>query len=234
MPAKKSANTQPTASTAESPAAESSTAELPATHTESTTCSRSRRRLLTAISTAAMLSTAGCLGTAIESRPQQGDRSADSDRQPSQTVTYSADSPTAESTVTMGGDHDNRFSPQLVWIETGGTVTWRNIDPNHDHDVVVLADRRPADGPQLSSDLLAVGESVDRTFDTPGIYDYVCTPHASRMVGRVIVGHPDPGDQPALSVDADGLAGDEAAAVVAVLDDRTTTLLAAADCDCPA
>lgn len=189
--------------------------------------------MLASASAAVLLSAGGCLTVAGDEADRRLTESEDSHREPRQTVEYSVDAPTTEATVSMIGTHENRFSPQLVWIEAGGTVSWHNADPDHDHDVALIADRTPADATLLSSGLLALGESIDRTFVEPGVYDYVCTPHASRMVGRIIVGQPDPSDERSLSAGTDTLAGEEAAAVFATLDERTMRLLDAADCDCP-
>ncbi|RXK51135.1 plastocyanin/azurin family copper-binding protein [Halorientalis pallida] len=44
------------------------------------------------------------------------------------------------------------------------------------------------------------GSTQEVTLDTPGVYDYYCIPHeSSGMIGSVIVGQPEPSDQPGLS-----------------------------------
>lgn len=102
-------------------------------------------------------------------------------------------------------DGQQHFAPHAVWIEPGGTVTWENESGQHDA-VAYHPDnddkprRMPADAEPWRTDLLTdEGETVSHTFETPGVYDYYCTPHeALGMVGTVIVGEPDPHDQSAL------------------------------------
>lgn len=112
--------------------------------------------------------------------------------------------PAGSATVSMvttadGGQH---FEPHVAWIEPGGTVTWELESGTHtatayagDND---LPQRIPDDGPAFDSGVLAeAGATFEQTFETPGIYDYVCVPHRSiGMIGTVVVGEPDPHDQP--------------------------------------
>ncbi|WP_418285959.1 cupredoxin domain-containing protein [Halorubrum sp. DTA46] len=208
------------------------------------TARHTRRGLLVAAGVAGSAGLGGCLGVAGDGDQVGTDESARTDPDeagdPTQPIDVAVEEPTAEATVSMPGDHANRFGPQLVHVAVGGRVTWRNDDPDHDHDVVSIGGRAPEDAAGWSTGLLETGETSGRTFSEPGVYDYVCTPHASRMVGRVVVGTPDPETEPALSAGSDGLAGDEARAVLAALDDRTRALLgdgqAESDesaCDCP-
>lgn len=216
-------------------------ADMPAI--DSPTARYTRRRLLVAAGTAGSAGFAGCLAVADDDQTDTDDRSraaTDESGDPIQPVDVAAEEPTAEATVSMLGDHASRFGPQLVHVTVGGRVTWRNHDPGHDHDVASIPGRTPEDAAGWSTGLLETGEAFSRTFPEPGVYDYVCTPHASRMVGRVVVGTPDPETEPALAAGSDELAGDEAHAVFATLDDRTRTLLDDsptedddAACDCP-
>ena len=70
-----------------------------------------------------------------------------------------------------------RFDPKVIEIEAGDTVTWTN-DDNFTHTVQV-------DGQEDHK--VEPGESVEITFDEPGIYEYVCTLHSQDMDGTVIV-----------------------------------------------
>lgn len=70
------------------------------------------------------------------------------------------------------------FVPEELTITAGDTVTWTNED-------VVIHTATSVDGAFDSGDL-AQGESWSMTFNTPGTYDYLCTPHPF-MVGRIIV-----------------------------------------------
>jgi plastocyanin len=102
-------------------------------------------------------------------------------------------------------DGQQHFAPHAVWIEPGGTVTWTNESGQHDA-VAYHPDnddkprRMPEDAEPWGTDLLTEeGASASHTFETEGVYDYFCTPHESvGMVGTVIVGEPDPHEQPAL------------------------------------
>lgn len=61
------------------------------------------------------------------------------------------------------------YSPKLVTVKQGTTVTWTNRD-GAEHNVV--SDDKVLDGP-----LLAKGESWSFTFSDPGTYEYYCLPH---------------------------------------------------------
>ena len=115
------------------------------------------------------------------------------------------DGPSANAEVTMttteSGDH---FEPHVVWIETGGSVTWTNESGNHS----TTAYDPENDEPQLVPDGGAAWDSgvlseqdatFDHAFETEGVYHYYCTPHETAgMIGSVIVGQPAPDGQPAL------------------------------------
>lgn len=72
---------------------------------------------------------------------------------------------------------DIAFSPAVITVPAGGTVTWTNRD-TPPHDVTF------ADGER--SQRLDTGSSYSRTFSSVGTFDYVCTIHPN-MSGRVIV-----------------------------------------------
>lgn len=115
------------------------------------------------------------------------------------------DGPSADAEVTMttteSGDH---FEPHVVWIETGGSVTWTNESGNHS----ATAYGPENDEPQLVPDGAAAWDSgvlsepdatFDHAFEIEGVYHYYCTPHeTSGMIGSVIVGQPAPDGQPPL------------------------------------
>jgi amicyanin len=71
---------------------------------------------------------------------------------------------------------DFAFSPAVLTIAVGDTVTWTN------RDAVV----HTATGDGFDSGDLAQGASYSVTFTAPGTYDYLCTPHPT-MTGRVVV-----------------------------------------------
>ncbi|MFA9517319.1 plastocyanin/azurin family copper-binding protein [Halopenitus sp. H-Gu1] len=102
-------------------------------------------------------------------------------------------------------NNQHHFTPHAVWIEPGGTVTWTTESGHHDA-VAYHPDnndkplRMPEEAAPWSTDFLAEEGATDsHTFEIEGVYDYYCTPHEHvGMVGTVIVGEPDPHDQPAL------------------------------------
>ena len=71
-----------------------------------------------------------------------------------------------------------KFSPEVVEVKAGTTVTWHNSD-NFTHSVKLLPDGKAL--------VAAPGQSVQITFDKPGVYDYTCSFHPHDMQGRVIV-----------------------------------------------
>jgi plastocyanin len=71
---------------------------------------------------------------------------------------------------------DMKFTPRVIEVPAGTTVTWRFQDGDTPHDVK---------GDGFKSEIMRSGTFM-HTFDTPGTYDYRCTLH-SQMTGRVIV-----------------------------------------------
>lgn len=72
------------------------------------------------------------------------------------------------------------FSPSVITVKAGTTVTWTNQDEVH-HSVTVDSG---SDGP--NSQLFGKGESYSYTFTKAGTYKYHCMPHPY-MHGTVIV-----------------------------------------------
>ena len=70
---------------------------------------------------------------------------------------------------------DNAFEDDEIVVEAGTEVAWE-WRGDSEHDVV---------GPGFDSDLQATG-TFAHTFDEPGTYTYVCTPHGG-MTGTVHV-----------------------------------------------
>ena len=73
------------------------------------------------------------------------------------------------------------FSPAILTIKTGTTVTWMNQD-GAVHQIASDAGTPVA----FTSDTLANGASYQFTFTQPGTYTYHCTVHPS-MKGTIIV-----------------------------------------------
>ena len=75
------------------------------------------------------------------------------------------------------------YSEDIVRIDVGDTITWTPTTKGH--NVHFLAGPDGWDLPKKSKN----GKEVVLTFETPGVYLYQCTPHASMgMIGFVIVG----------------------------------------------
>lgn len=71
------------------------------------------------------------------------------------------------------------FSPTILEVEAGQTVTWTNED-DAPH-AVTGANASWGDYAELGR-----GDSLSHTFDAPGVYPYYCIYHAG-MVGAVVV-----------------------------------------------
>ena len=85
-------------------------------------------------------------------------------------------------------DPDNKkrkmvFSQEIVTIEPGESVNWIATDRGHNVELI-----DGPDGVKLAKKS-KLGKDVTIEFDTPGVYVYVCSPHASMgMIGIVVVG----------------------------------------------
>jgi nitrite reductase (NO-forming) len=71
------------------------------------------------------------------------------------------------------------YSPNVLMIPVGTTVTWTNNDPGVMHTVTSVAGT-------FDSGPLNNGDTFSYTFDSPGEFDYLCTPHPW-MKGRISV-----------------------------------------------
>jgi plastocyanin len=78
--------------------------------------------------------------------------------------------------VTEVAVKDMKFTPRVIEVPAGTTVTWRFQDSDTVHDV-------KAD--DFRSAVMRTGDFT-HTFSTPGKYDYHCSLH-SQMTARVIV-----------------------------------------------
>ena len=93
------------------------------------------------------------------------------------------------------------FDPPAVHVDNGATVVWEWTGEGGGHNVV-----SEGGDPLDSGDPVATqGETYEYTFDTDGIYNYVCEPHESLgMKGSVVVGT----DYPTASAGGAGGGGD--------------------------
>jgi plastocyanin len=94
--------------------------------------------------------------------------------QPTTTSTGSSDD------VTRIAMQDDRFGPKSITVNAGQTVTWVNKGADW-HSVASY------DG-SFSVAQVAPGDTFTHTFETPGIYKYICKHHARQgMIGEIIV-----------------------------------------------
>ena len=74
------------------------------------------------------------------------------------------------------------FSEEVVKIEVGDTVTW--LPSSKGHNVEMIS------SPNKMKFKSKNGKEAKITFETPGIYYYLCTPHKGMgMIGLVVVGN---------------------------------------------
>ena len=92
----------------------------------------------------------------------------------------------ADLTVEMLNKRDKEkmvYSEDVVRIDVGDTITW--VPTSKGHNVHFIAGPEGWDLPKKSKN----NKEVAITFDTPGIYLYQCTPHATQgMIAAVVVG----------------------------------------------
>jgi plastocyanin len=105
------------------------------------------------------------------------------------------------------------FDPVGVLIQPGQTVRWINRDAGNSHTVTAYHPAnfdRPRRIPEAAaawdSDYLLPEEAFAVVLTQPGIYDYFCVPHEhAGMVGRIIVGSPQPPGWMDVSAAAEGI-----------------------------
>jgi plastocyanin len=85
---------------------------------------------------------------------------------------------------------DKAFSPNLVTVKVGDTVTWTNNDDSQPHTVTSgTGSDNPDKGKAFDSGTSALttkGKTFQHTFTKVGEYPYFCELHPS-MVGKVVV-----------------------------------------------
>jgi plastocyanin len=88
--------------------------------------------------------------------------------------------PMPSATPTLITIKDFVFTPKVVSIPIGGSVTWKNLDQAA-HTVTDTSAHA------FDSGSLAIGKTYTFTFAKPGVYKYICTVHPS-MVATILVG----------------------------------------------
>ena len=75
------------------------------------------------------------------------------------------------------------YSEDISRIDVGDTITW--VPTSKGHNVEWIAGPDGAELPKKSKN----SKEVSMTFEVPGIYYYLCTPHKGMgMIGLVVVG----------------------------------------------
>ena len=93
----------------------------------------------------------------------------------------------ADTTIDMLNKRDDGakmvYSEDVARIDVGDTITW--LPKSKGHNVHFIAGPEGWELPKKSKN----NKEVAITFDTPGVYLYQCTPHATMgMIAMVIVG----------------------------------------------
>ncbi|MCU4924520.1 plastocyanin/azurin family copper-binding protein [Halobacteria archaeon AArc-dxtr1] len=146
-----------------------------------------RRRLLATGGATLTAGVAGCLDESPgEDDPQLGD-------------------PEPHVDVEVGSDAAaGHLDPAAIHLVEGGTVEWVVETGSQEtvayHPATHGEQRRiPDDADPWVSGPLSEGETFGRTFDVEGVYDYACRTHESEgAVGSIVVGWPNPDEQPGL------------------------------------
>lgn len=156
-----------------------------------------RRHALATGATSVAAALAGCLGAGALAEDEPPEDAGE------------PGTPAERVEVTATSDPYPKFEPQIVHVREGGTVEWVVEIGRHDvtgyHRDEHPPHHAPEDAAPWGSERMSTaGASFERTFDEPGVYDYVdtqqvCVAHEiAGNVGRVIVGWPDPDEEPAV------------------------------------
>lgn len=135
-----------------------------------------RRTYLKYVGAISGISLAGCLGEGSDDDPNNGP---------------------VEHEVIVGPDGNWEFDPEELTVNVGDTVVWFFDSPGHNvtsHPDAPGDPENPEDAEPFTSyegdDHMSVndeGTEFEHTFDVPGEYVYVCSPHIPQMTGTVIV-----------------------------------------------
>lgn len=179
-----------------------------------------RRRLLRHGASVGVVALAGCLDVAGPGTDAPGTDAPGTD---------TPDALPASESVGMACSGERYFfSPDLVWVEQGATVSWSPAStcrqtctayhPEYDRPLRIPEDADPWQGPDSREGTVA------HTFEVEGVYDYFGLYEEFGQVGSVVVGRPTPDGQPGLSEPDDDIP-EEARAKLADLNERTRELL---------
>ncbi|WP_247008748.1 plastocyanin/azurin family copper-binding protein [Halorientalis litorea] len=102
------------------------------------------------------------------------------------TRTETATPPPESVTVAVGPDGRFRFRPETFVVAVGGRVTWDWEGNSHNIGVADTPDGASWSGHDEM--LYDTGHTYSYTFETPGQYEYFCSPHrGTGMVGSFTV-----------------------------------------------
>ncbi|MFP4175381.1 MAG: plastocyanin/azurin family copper-binding protein [Halobacteriales archaeon] len=134
----------------------------------------------------------GCLDGGNDGNETDGNDTDDADGNET-----SDEGPSDHVEVTAGPDGAWEFEPEEVEVAVGGTVEWYFASGGHNvtsHPDAHNKCENPEGAEPFKSyegdDHMSVNDvdsTFSHTFETPGEYTYVCTPHATQMVGYVTV-----------------------------------------------
>jgi halocyanin-like protein len=93
-----------------------------------------------------------------------------------------------------------KFTPRIVHIRRGGTVTWNWASGDMPHSVSMNSARSPENGFKFGTSLQTEPHTYENKFWMEGVFQYFCLvpEHKAMMKAVVIVGNPDPSEEPAL------------------------------------
>lgn len=150
-----------------------------------------RRRLLAAVGVGTTAALAGCIDEELGTEePLIGD-------------------PEAHVEVELSADADGvDVDPPIAHVVDGGTVEW--FADADEHSLAAYHPDTHGDQRRLPDDVepwrgeVSPSAPFDRAFDGEAVHDYACTTHEGEgMVGTVLVGLPDPDEQPGLEPPSD-------------------------------
>jgi plastocyanin len=164
-----------------------------------------RRALLRLGGAATLTALAGCSGSQVDDVTTDTDTATDTPTStpadgapPGADVLGGPDDLQSSATVeALSLDSDQGagqfvFSPAVVWVEAGTTVSFEDASGSHSatayHSDNDKPGRTPPGAEAFDSGVMDEGDSFEHTFSETGVHNYYCTPHEGLgMVGLVVV-----------------------------------------------
>lgn len=143
-----------------------------------------------------------------ESSAASDEPTATPTEEPTATSTDSSTTAESQATVSIPG---LSFDPLRLSVEPGTTVVWAN-ESSSSHDVVSAQFHDKSADWEYESETFSNGGQVSYTFESEGVYEYLCSIHGEdSMSGAILVGDvtldadlPSEGDADLPSEDDDG------------------------------